>query len=195
MHLTIGIARDEPIGVVVAAFSGRLSRMYLWDTKSDEFTPGQFLKGRAFVIDISPDAKYMVYHAHAFHKKEQEYLAISHPPYFSAVGFFPVHFTRGFDANFVDSKTLRLSAERRELSFVKGYDKILERIEPNCPLTIIRETAKWSPSATPKYLIDTRHSRYIKTDETSLYRSENEEGPWEEIKCFHKDKFQEIEAP
>lgn len=195
-YLTVGIAKDEPKAVVIAAFSGRLSRMYLWDTETDEFNPGQFLKGRAIVLDISPDAKYVVYQADKFHKKEQQFLAISHPPYFSAVGFFPVHFTKGFHAHFEDPKTLKLSAERKDLGFfVDGYDKILERIEPNCPLKIIREKAKMSQPDTTKLVFDVRRNRYIKAENMTLYESEREEGPWKEMKTFHKEEFEEIDPP
>ncbi len=196
-YITARIAENEPKGVVIAASSGRLSRLYLWDTESDEFTPGQFLKGRAFVLDISPDAKYIVYRAHKFHTKAQEFLAISHPPYFSALAFFPLHFINGSHAQFVGPKTLRLRAVRRDLNDrIDGYDEIVDRIEPNCPLTIFREKQRLiQPISTTNPLRDSRHSRYIITENMTLYQSENEDGPWEEIKSFHKEEFQNIETP
>lgn len=58
--------------------------MWAWDAKTLEILGFQDLIARAHLLDISPDGKYCAYYAEAHHKSEH-YLAISRPPYFTAL--------------------------------------------------------------------------------------------------------------
>ena len=66
-------------------------RMISWDLKTDIFTPGQWLKHRVYErrCDLSPDGRYFIYFAANYAKEISTYSAISKPPFFTALAFWP----------------------------------------------------------------------------------------------------------
>lgn len=133
--VTFAIAKQAPVGVVIMAHSHRLSRVYSWDTNTDTFVPGQFLKARAQVLDISDDGKYFSYHAeNSYSRGENRYSCISKLLYFTALAYFPGRNLVEFQSRFtVVARKPVLS----QIGLHKGHPG-LEWITPNCPFKIVQ---------------------------------------------------------
>lgn len=143
MFLTFAIARDAPVGAVIAAWSSRLSRMYRWDVENDTFEAGQFLKGRSRVLAISPDGKYVVYEAD---RMSITAIGVSHVPYFTAKAFFPrpsnnAHIVEFGADGVIDIQTIGYF-DRIDHAVKEGF---VERVDPDCPFEIKRH-----PRISPK---------------------------------------------
>lgn len=88
------IASEARIGVIIRRGPSKQVCSVLWDRRSDEFTVGQWLKGRIYErrCDLSPDGRYLIYFA-MNGKWESEskgsWTAISRAPYLKAVTIFP----------------------------------------------------------------------------------------------------------
>jgi len=71
----------------------------LWNRETDEFTMGQWLKGRIYErrCDLSPDGKFLIYFAAKRGRGEGSgtWTAISYAPYLKALAFFPQGDTYG----------------------------------------------------------------------------------------------------
>ena len=65
-------------------------RMISWDLKTDNFTPGQWLKHRVYErrCDLSPDGRYFIYFAADYAKTPGTYSAVSKPPFFTALSLW-----------------------------------------------------------------------------------------------------------
>ena len=199
--LTLAIARDAPIGVVIAAWSGKLSRMYHWDVEHDVFTRGQFVKARASVLAISPDGKYVAYYAEAHHRRFEAYVAVSHVPYFTAHALFMQHHLSWRAAHFASHKKLRLLAADDYNPIVARYDDVVERIDPGCPFKIIRYG--WTELRKRGIYIE-HHNRSCAEDqarerqvmrEGSELVAVNRNGLVHTIASFPKEKFEEVAPP
>jgi len=95
------IAREANVAVIFRRGPSDFTQMLVWDLKTDEVTPGQWLKGRVYTrrCDVSPDGRYAVIAASnysASHKakrsKDEEdswmhsgWTAICRPPYYTAL--------------------------------------------------------------------------------------------------------------
>lgn len=137
-RVTYAIARDIPMGVVIAAFNSRLSRIYQWNLKDNTFTPGQFLKARAMVMSISADGRYYAYRVEASHKREQSYTCIARVPFFTALAFFPHPPYDHSVVQFLDNGDIFVLAKRKNLRWVKEYGEVKERIIPGFKNQILR---------------------------------------------------------
>jgi hypothetical protein len=87
-----------------------------WDTLRDQFTLGQWLKGRIFErrCDLSPDGKHFIYLAFQWNKKGNRHgswTAISMAPYLKAIGFWDAGgFTWNGGGLFISDSTYWLNA-------------------------------------------------------------------------------------
>ena len=63
--LSVLLASEAPIGVVLRRGPTKLVRIVIWNRANDKFKPGQWFKGRIFGerSDISPDGRHMIYFA------------------------------------------------------------------------------------------------------------------------------------
>ena len=82
-------------------------RMILWDLKKNEFSYGQWLNGPISHFDISPKADHVIYFV-SYHKKRAPYLwvALSKPPYFSALSMWPISDAWGGACAFIDESSI-----------------------------------------------------------------------------------------
>jgi len=88
----------------------------LWDTDRDQFVPGQWFHGQMYPerCDLSPDGKLFVYFGGKFRDRdvdkgyERTWIAVSRPPYWTALALWPMGDTWGGEAVFLDSRTVRL---------------------------------------------------------------------------------------
>lgn len=60
-------ASQSPLAVVHRTGPRRHHQLLLWDTKSDTFTPGQWMKGLVRLWDLSPDGSKLIYWAAQYH--------------------------------------------------------------------------------------------------------------------------------
>lgn len=171
MGISWALARDADVGVVIAECSVKLSRMWHWDLRTDEFTPGQFLKGRAYVADISPDGRYVVTFALVYHRPERAYIGVSHIPYFTALAYFPTSPVSG-GAWFREDGALCVN-DNPLLSIENGRGSPFpERIDPGCPFPIIRD-AEWDDTLKRDWSNDARRDRLITTDRRSTVEADH----------------------
>ena len=97
------LARKAPVGVVMRRGPSKWWHLTLWDTLRDRFTNGQWFHGSVYPrkCDLAPDGKLFSYFAGKFRWRDQErgydfmWIAVSRPPYFSALALWPVGDTWG----------------------------------------------------------------------------------------------------
>jgi hypothetical protein len=92
-RLHVLLARDAPVGVVIRRGPSKQVATLLWSRRTDEFTMGQWFKGRIYErrSDLSPDGKFLIYFA-ANHRGGEalgSWTAISIAPYIKALALFP----------------------------------------------------------------------------------------------------------
>jgi hypothetical protein len=117
VRLFVLLARAAPVGVILRRGPTGWVQMILWDTKSDQFTPGQWFKGRIFEhkCDLSPDGKLVVYFAKKSGNsyKNPDYgdswTAISKPPYFTALALWTCYGVERGGGLFSSNETLCLN--------------------------------------------------------------------------------------
>jgi hypothetical protein len=116
-RLFVLLARTSPVGVILRRGPSDWVQLIHWDTKKDIFTPGQWFKGRIYEqrCDLSPDGQLLIYFAFkgGNSKRNPDYrnswIALSKPPYFTALALWPVGGTWGGGGRFKDNKTIWLS--------------------------------------------------------------------------------------
>ena len=96
-RLQVLLARSAPIGIIFRRGPTRWVQLIKWNTKTDEFDPGQWFHGRLYAgrSDLSPDGSLLIYFAGKFQRntpdEEQAYAwtAVSKPPYLTALARWP----------------------------------------------------------------------------------------------------------
>jgi hypothetical protein len=104
------LARKAPAGVVMRRGPSKWWHLTFWDTGQDRFTSGQWFRGRVYPrkCDLAPDGKLFSYFAGKFRWSERErgydftWVAVSRPPYFTALALWPVGDTWGGHTMFLD---------------------------------------------------------------------------------------------
>ncbi|QYK52329.1 MAG: hypothetical protein KF824_08670 [Fimbriimonadaceae bacterium] len=106
------IARGANKAVIFRRGPSKVTQMLLWDFSSDVVTPGQWLKAKVHTSDVlvSDDAKFVAYMAADYRYKAKRkfgfwpehlrgnlyrWIAVSHPPYFTAIGLWQPFFSIG----------------------------------------------------------------------------------------------------
>jgi len=81
------LARDAPIGVIFRRGPSRQVATMLWNRKTDQFSMGQWFKGRIYErrADLSPDGKYLIYLASKYETPLMTWTAISYAPFLKAL--------------------------------------------------------------------------------------------------------------
>jgi hypothetical protein len=95
-RLFVIMARKAPIAAIIRRGPSKQVRLIAWNTDTDTFEGGQWLKGRIYErrCDLSPDGRYLIYFA-ANHKSPiYSWTAISRLPYLTALAFWPKCFSR-----------------------------------------------------------------------------------------------------
>lgn len=117
-RLFVYLARDAPLGVVLRRGPSAWARLSLWHTDSDTFEHGQWLRGRVYErrCDLSPDGALFAY----FTRKNDprapadSWVAVSRPPYFTALALWFVGGTYYTGALFPDRRSLWLGFHEGE---------------------------------------------------------------------------------
>lgn len=94
-RLLVFLASQAPVGVILRRGPTRWAQLTLWRTDTDTFHHGQWIKARIYEdrADLAPDGSLFVYFAHQgrayAHGGFAAWTAVSRPPYFTALGFWP----------------------------------------------------------------------------------------------------------
>ncbi len=108
------MARDAPVAVVFRRGPSSWAQLALWNTESDLFTPGAWLRGRIYdeKCDLSPDGQLLVYAAFQGGRLRtsytQSWTAVSRPPWMHALVVWPMGTTYGGGGRFVENRRLVL---------------------------------------------------------------------------------------
>lgn len=111
-RLFVYLAADAPIGVVLSRGPTDWAQLSLWHTDSDRVIGGQWIKGRVYErrSDLSPDGRLFVAFVRQSGGREPQgadtWVAVSRPPYFSALALWFVGGTYHTGGFFPASDTL-----------------------------------------------------------------------------------------
>lgn len=112
--LFVHLARRAPAGVIMRRGPSDWWHITSWDTATDCFHPGQWFHGRMYPqkCDVSPDGRLFIYFAGQFKPRNNAggysdtWIAVSRPPYLTALALWPVGDTWGGSGQFIDEKTV-----------------------------------------------------------------------------------------
>lgn len=113
-RLFVIMAARARVAVVVRRGPSSWAQLTLWETDTDRFTPGAWLRGRLFAekCDLSPDGRLFVYAAYQGSRLSgsttDSYTAVSRPPWLHALALWPMGTTYGGGGRFVDDRRLVL---------------------------------------------------------------------------------------
>jgi hypothetical protein len=84
-------ARKVPFAVVFRRGPSKQVRLIGWNTETDTFEGGQWLKGRIYErrCDLSPNGRYLIYCAAKHKLPIYAWTAISKPPWLTAISLWP----------------------------------------------------------------------------------------------------------
>lgn len=116
------LASEAPVGIVFRRGPSKLVRVILWDREKDQFTSGQWFKGRIYPdrSDISPDGRHMIYFAMggvawAIPKTGGTWTAISRVPSLTALSIWPQGHTWGGGGIFISNTSYWMDGHRAPL--------------------------------------------------------------------------------
>lgn len=117
------VASDAPRIVLLRRGPSRWTRMYVWNTETDEITAGSWFVGHIYYLgcDLSPDGEYFVYYATNNSKKRLdsarerfgidylfEWTTLCKPPYFKSCGTWTHSCLTGGGGHFRSQRSLAL---------------------------------------------------------------------------------------
>lgn len=81
-RLMVLFAPEAPLAVIYRQGPTQWTQMWLWNTETDVFVPGQWIKGRVKEhSSLSPDGRYVISRI----MSGDQHTVLSRPPYFSAL--------------------------------------------------------------------------------------------------------------
>ena len=104
------LARKAPVGVLMRRGPSKWWHLTLWNTRTDDFMSGQWFRGSLYPAkcDLAPDGCLFSYFAGKFQPGAVQrgygrtWVAVSRPPYFTALALWPVGDTWGGQTAFFD---------------------------------------------------------------------------------------------
>lgn len=119
-RLFVIVARDARRAVVFRRGPTRKTRLFVWNLRDDTLEAGQWFFGRIYErrCDLSPDGELLSYFAAKFVKPYGTWTAISRPPYFTALAFWPKGNSWGGGGLFEDARTFLLNHSQGEREIV-----------------------------------------------------------------------------
>lgn len=105
------LAREKRTGVIFRRGPSKQVLLIKWDLRDDTFEIGQWLKGRIYErrCDLTPDGSKLVYLAANYRKPMSTWIAVSTPPYLSAITLWEGAGAWGGGGLFPDMHTLLLN--------------------------------------------------------------------------------------
>ena len=116
------LAWQADTGVIFRRGPGKLIRLIGWNLKTHSFEPGQWFKGQIYVrkSDLSPDGTKLVYYAAKFRAPLLTWIAISSPPFLTAVVLWEASGTWN-DLSLFETNTVLALATYRADSTIDPY--------------------------------------------------------------------------
>ena len=116
------IARDAPKAVVLRRGPSRQTCLIAWDLRRDRFEVGQWLKARVFErrCDLSPSGDKLIYFASNYGRRPYTWTAVSRPPYFTALLFWPKGDSWGGGGLFETEQRIALNHPANRLALGEG---------------------------------------------------------------------------
>jgi len=147
-RLHIEFASGSSLAAILRRGPSDWTRLLLWDTASDQLEAGSWFHGRIYgdCCSISPDGKLFAYLAvkHQGNRGEDDcnsWVAVSRPPWLTAIAFWPQHGTQGVSTEFVNTSTLMISHPH--------WDQLVPKNElPDQFNVISKYTGKYAPEQT-----------------------------------------------
>ena len=123
-RLFVLLARETPKAVVFRRGPSRWVQLLTWNTATDAFEAGQWLKGRIYErrCDLTPDGDLLVYFAANYHAPYFSWTAVSRPPYLSALALWPKGDGWGGGGHFDSATTLALNHRAAEMTLAGGFE-------------------------------------------------------------------------
>lgn len=138
-RLFVYLARDAPIGVVLRRGPSDWVRLSLWRTDTDTFEHGQWMRARVYErrCDLSADGSLFVAFVRGAAGPRQgnadSWVAISRPPWFTALAVWSIGSTYAIGGWFPDAATLGVgwSATPPERGQLPGWLKLSSERPPH----------------------------------------------------------------
>jgi hypothetical protein len=117
-RLHVILAREAPLAVVIRRGPAKQVCTFLWNRRTDEFTLGQWLRGRIYEdrCDLSPDGRYFIYFAFDGRPHREHgpcWTAVSRTPWLKAIALYAKGSTWGGGGCFTGPRTYWLDSEHR----------------------------------------------------------------------------------
>jgi len=116
------LARRSPLAVIFRRGPSKQVLLIRWDTSTDKFEHGQWLKGRIYErrCDLSLDGDLLLYFAANYKNPYQSWSAVSRPPYLTAVIMCPKGDCWGGGGQFLSQRRLALNHRDCEMEPANG---------------------------------------------------------------------------
>jgi hypothetical protein len=123
VRLYVLLARESPAAVVFRRGPTKQVLLLSWDTATDRFEEGQWLKGRIYErrCDLSPAGDLLLYFAANWKLPYQSWTAISRPPFLSALALWPKGDAWGGGGQFVTRDEIALNHRPAEMALAEGF--------------------------------------------------------------------------
>jgi hypothetical protein len=110
-RISVLLARKSPMAVVFRRGPSKSVAAISWNTASDEFRLGQWLKGRIYEhrCDLSPSGQKLIYFAGNYRNPMRTWTAVSRPPFLTALLLWPKGDAWGGGGLFQDERTILLN--------------------------------------------------------------------------------------
>lgn len=97
-RLYILLARESRLALVIRHGTAKSVCTLLWDRRKDQFTLGQWMRGRidTHSCDLSPDGAHFVYTARRYLDQSQSWTVVSRTPFLKAVAYYPRRWSGGW---------------------------------------------------------------------------------------------------
>ena len=121
-RLTLTLAKAAPVAVILRQGPSRRVRMIRWDMKTDHFELGQWLHARVANFDLSADGRYALSFVQGYRVRDEiaTWVAISRPPWFSALAVWSIGDSWGGQALFLGPRSLYIGRGIEPVRLAKG---------------------------------------------------------------------------
>ncbi len=138
-RLCVLMAREASVAAVLRRGPSDYVQMWHWNTETDEFTAGQWFRGRCYEdsCDISSNGRYFI--SRMAKRGDDYHTSISRPPYFSALAYFPTD-SYGGGGKFLSNSDVEIWSDLNDQQI---------KISEECPLKFYQlnrefdERARW----------------------------------------------------
>lgn len=118
------LARKANRAVVFRHGPNKQVLLVAWNTETDEFEEGQWLKGRIYErrCDLSPNGQLLIYFAANYKKPYYSWTAISKPPFLTALALWPKGDCWGGGGHFKKGREILLNHRADEMKLAEGFE-------------------------------------------------------------------------